>query len=211
MEWLRLFPKDGFLPQDAQTLDIAAAECSSGLALGGCAELGEDVRHLEAGAHRLDALLEPVVGLPGLLEREHAEGDRDAGLERGQLQARGGLAGDEVEVGSVAADDAAESDDAGVAARLRERHRGDRQLERARDGHDRDRVAADAGRIELRERALEQLRGDGAVEAADDDPDRTPAALGAALEDAVPVGDAELARGVLDGPFLLLLRLRLRL
>jgi hypothetical protein len=22
IEWLRLFPKDGFLPQDAQTLDI---------------------------------------------------------------------------------------------------------------------------------------------------------------------------------------------
>ena len=25
IEWLRLFPKDGFLPQTAQTLDMAAA------------------------------------------------------------------------------------------------------------------------------------------------------------------------------------------
>src|ERR1044072_5945417 len=91
IEWLRLFPNDGFLPQDAQTLDTAADD-SSALALGGRAQLREDVRHLEAGAHRLGALLEPVVGLVGLLEREHAERDRDAGLECREPEARRGLA-----------------------------------------------------------------------------------------------------------------------
>jgi hypothetical protein len=97
----------------------------------------------------------------------------------------------------VALDHAAEGDDAGVASRLRERHRGDRQLERARDGHHRDRVACDAGFLELRERAFEQPRGDGAVEAADDDADGAAAALRPAFEHAVPLGHAEVARRVL--------------
>src|ERR1044072_8927213 len=112
IEWLRLVRKDGFLPQDAQTLDTAADD-SSGLALGGRAQLREDVRHLEPGAHRFGALLEPVVGPVGrvvLLERKHAERDRDARLERCELEAGRSLAGDEVEVRRVAADDAAERD-----------------------------------------------------------------------------------------------------
>ena len=163
----------------------------------GGAELREDVGHLEAGAHRLGALLEAVVRLLGLLEREHAEGDRHAGLERGELEARRGLAGDEVEVRRVAADHAAERDDAGVAARLRERHRRERQLERPRHRHDRDRVARDPGLLELRERAVEQPGRDGAVEAADDDPDRAARPLRLALEDAVAVRHGELALGVL--------------
>ena len=58
------------------------------LALRGGAELREDVRHLEAGADGFGALLEPVVRLLGLLEREHAEGDRNAGLERRELEPR---------------------------------------------------------------------------------------------------------------------------
>ena len=101
--------------------------------------------------------VDPVVGLLGLLEREHAEGDRHARLERGELEARRGLACDEVEVRRVAADHAAQGDDARVAAGLRERHRRDRQLERSRHGHDRDRVARDAGLLELRERASRSL------------------------------------------------------
>ena len=74
----------------------------------------------------------------------------------GELQPARGLAGDVVEVRRVAADDAAERDDAGEAARLRERHGGERQLERARHGHHGDRVACDAAGLELRERRLEQ-------------------------------------------------------
>src|SRR5215213_101118 len=196
IEWLRLFPNDGFLPQDAQTLDTAADD-SSGLALRSCAQLGEDVGHLEPGANRLGPLLEPVVRLVCLLEREDAERDRDARLERRQLEPGRGLAGDEVEVRRVAADDAAEGDDAGVTARLRERHRRDRKLERARDRHDRDRVPGDAEGLELRERPLEQPAGDVAVEAADDDPDSAPAALCAPFEDAVAVRHGEVAGGVL--------------
>ena len=67
------------------------------------AKLCEDVGHLEARAHGFGALLEPVVGLTRLLERQDAEGDGDAGLERRQLEAGGGLAGDVVEVRRVAA------------------------------------------------------------------------------------------------------------
>src|ERR671911_55925 len=152
---------------------------------------------LPARAYRLRALLEPVVGLVGLLERQHAEGDGDPRLERRELEAGRGLARDEVEVRRIAADDAAECDDARVAARLRQCHRRDRQLERAGDGHHRDRIARDARRVELSERSLEQLARDGAVEAADDDADGATPALGSPCEDAVPIGDAELAGGVL--------------
>ena len=107
------------------------------LALRCCSELREDVGHLEAGAHGFGALVQPVVRLLCLLEREQAEGDRNAGLERRKLEPRRGLAGDEVEVRRVAADHAAERDDARVAACLRQRHGRDRQLERARHRHDR--------------------------------------------------------------------------
>ena len=56
------------------------------LALGRCAELGEDVRHLEAGAHGLGALVQPVIGLLGAGEREHAESDRNTRLECRELE-----------------------------------------------------------------------------------------------------------------------------
>ena len=94
--------------------------------------------------------------LVGALEREDAERDRDARLDRGELEARGGLARDVVEVRRVAADHAAERDDAGEPPRLRERHRRERQLEGARDGHHGDRALLDAARVELVERGLEQ-------------------------------------------------------
>ena len=86
----------------------------------------------------------------------------------------------------VAADHAAERDDAGEPAGLRERHRSDRQLEGARHGHHGDRVGPDAARAELVEGGLEQPAGDVAVEAADDDPDGTSPPLGLSLEDGIP-------------------------
>ena len=58
---------------------------------------------------------------------------------------------------------------------------------------------ADAGRLELLERALEQPRRDRAVEPRDDDADGAPAAVGVALEHRVAVRDLELAGGVLVG------------
>src|SRR5215207_240730 len=175
----------------------AGAPAGDELTLRRGAQLREHVRHLEPGAYRLRALLEPVVRLVGLLERQHAEGDGDPRFERRKLEAGRGLARDEVEVRRIAADDAAECDDARVAARLRQRHRRYRQLERAGDGHHRDRIARDARRVELSERSLEQLARDSAVESADDDADGAAPALRLPGEDAVAVGDAELAGGVL--------------
>ena len=90
----------------------------------------EDVGHLERAPDRLGALLDPRLGLLDPVEREDAEGDRDAGLERGELEPARGLARDVVEVRRVAADDAAERDDAGEAAGLRERRGGEGELER---------------------------------------------------------------------------------
>ncbi len=97
----------------------------------------------------------------------------------------------------VAADHAAERDDAREAPRLREGHRRERQLERAGDGHHRDRAGVDAAGLELLERRVEQASGDLAVEPADDDPDRAAPAARLAFEDGVAGRDLELARGVL--------------
>ena len=80
----------------------------------------------------------------------------NAGLDRRELEPAGRLAGHVVEVRRLAADDAPERDDAGVAAGLGERHRRERQLERAGHGNDRDRVALDSRGIELLERPFEQ-------------------------------------------------------
>ena len=116
-----------------------------------------------------------------------------AGLDRGELQAARGLARDVVEVRRLAAHDRAERDDAGVAARLRERHRRERQLERARNRHDRDGVTADPGRSSASS-AGRAAPGDLAVEARDDDGDRAPVAARLALEHGVAVGDVQVAR-----------------
>ena len=118
--------------------------------------MGEEVGHLERGADRLGAL---VGAGHRLLERVHgedAERDRDAGLERRELEPRGGFAGDVLEVGGLAADDAAERDDRRVAARLRQRHRPEGELERAGHRHDGDALVRDARPRELGERRLQQ-------------------------------------------------------
>jgi hypothetical protein len=84
MEWLRLWPNEGFFPQIAQILDTAAESSSrrslvdadhgrlcrlcrcgrlSGCASGCGAKLREDVGHLEGGAGRFGALVETLAGL----------------------------------------------------------------------------------------------------------------------------------------------------
>ena len=105
------------------------------------------------------------------VKREHTERDRNPGLQRSELQAARRLAGDVVEVRRVTADHAAESDDAGKPACLRQRHGSERQLEGPGNLNDRDGVPGNARELELAERALEQPVRDLAVEAADDDRD----------------------------------------
>src|SRR5439155_10889016 len=123
-----------------------------------------------------------------------------AGLDRGELEAAGGLPRDEVEVRGLAADHTPERDDAYVPARLRQRHRGERELEGARYGHDDDRLARDAGLFERREGAVEELGRDLGVEPRDDEADGPTASDRAALEELVAVRDPEVAAGVLlDG------------
>src|SRR5207237_2174753 len=85
-----------------------------------CSQLGEQVGHLEGAPDGLGALLDPRFGLLHRLAREDTEGHGDSGLERSELQTARGLPGDEVEVRRLAADHASESDDAAVAAGLRE-------------------------------------------------------------------------------------------
>ena len=110
MEWLRLCPNAGPLPQIAQTFDIGE-QCSdarerratAGLAADAGAEAREDVGHLERRAGRVGALVapSPAGAGEGLLPRlagEHAEGDGDARLERRQLEAARRLRGDVLEM-----------------------------------------------------------------------------------------------------------------
>src|ERR1700674_5322494 len=171
IEWLRLFPTPGPLPQTAQTFDMASSSVAKAsaatfdepvLAGGrGCGtELREQVRHLEARADSLGALVDARLGLLDGVRREEAEGDGNAGLERRELQPRRRLAGDKVEMGRLAADHAAERDDARVPAGLREGHRRQRELERAGHRHDRDRLPFDPGPLELLARRRQQPRSD---------------------------------------------------
>src|SRR5581483_10670656 len=100
IEWLRLCPKDGFLPQIAQTFDIRRPSLAG--AHGAGANLGEQVGHLERGPGGLGALADPGLGLLAILDGQEPERHGDAGLDRRELQAARGLAGDEVEVWRLA-------------------------------------------------------------------------------------------------------------
>src|SRR5215213_3164005 len=91
IEWLRLFPKDGFFPQTAQTLAMARASVAErrvplSLADRGLAELGEQVGHLEGGANGLGALADSRLGLLDGVRREDTERNGDSRLERSQLE-----------------------------------------------------------------------------------------------------------------------------
>src|SRR5918994_6856744 len=80
----------------------------------------ENVGHLEPRAGRVGALVAPFPagtgkGLLPRLAGQHPEGDRDARLERRQLEAARRLRRDVLEMRRLAADHAAERDYAGVA------------------------------------------------------------------------------------------------
>src|SRR3954453_15922845 len=151
IEWLRLWPNDGFFPQIAQTLDTAAggAEAGGHPAPRRRSERGEDLTHLERRPHGYGAFVEPDLRLLLVLDRQHAERDRDSGLEAGKLKPARRLARDVLEVRGLPANERAEGDDGGIAARLRQGHRGQRQLERAGQRGDRHGLAPDARPLEL--------------------------------------------------------------
>src|SRR5438132_3088470 len=207
IEWLRWFPKPGFFPQIAHTLDIAAEQCtgvnaaprsltSDGRASASAgrrsAEVREDVRHLERGPNGFRSLLDPIVRLLDAVEREHAERDRDPRLECGELESARGFPCDVVEMGSDTPDDAPQSHDAREATRLGERGGCERELERARNDHDRDRLAPYAGGLELVERARQQTGRHGPVETCDHEADGPVRAVRGAFENGIPVGNLEL-------------------
>ncbi len=75
IEWLRLFPKPGFFPQMAHTLDMRPSSVPVSIvsAGGGGAQVREHVCHLERTAHGLGALFDPGVRLLDAIEREDAE------------------------------------------------------------------------------------------------------------------------------------------
>src|SRR5712691_12155797 len=89
IEWLRLWPNEGFFPQMAQIFDMGRGSVP-GLRLSlrgsGGAELREQVGHLERAADGLGALVDARLGLLGRVAGQDAERDRDAGLERRQLE-----------------------------------------------------------------------------------------------------------------------------
>ena len=93
---------------------------------------------------------------------QDAESHRDAAFERDLLQSARGLAGDEVEMGRLAADHSAQGDD-GVIAAVGEPFRGQRQLERTGNVEHLDPFGAGFG--ERFPRAFQQLFGDRRVEA----------------------------------------------
>src|SRR2546421_5710769 len=112
------------LPADTADLrhrrrSVAESPGESALRGGVCrlAQLRKCVGHLERAVHGFRALVDPRLRLLDVLDREDAEADRHARLERCELEPARGLACDVVEVRGLAADDAAECDDAGVAAR----------------------------------------------------------------------------------------------
>ena len=98
----------------------------------------------------------------------------------------------------LAADDRAERDDAGVAARLRERHRGERSSNAPGTGTTVTASGRDPGLLERLDRPGEHPVRQAAVEAGDDDRDRAPVAGRRALEHGVAVRDVDLAADVLD-------------
>ena len=116
----------------------------------------------------------------------------------GQLQAGRALGRDVLEVRRLAAHDRAQRDDAGVPARLGERHGGQGQLEGAGNRHDGDRVLGHTGSRERLEGTVQQAVGDAAVEARDDHGHRAPVAERRALDQRIAVGDVDLASHVLD-------------
>src|SRR6267142_3137577 len=97
IEWERWLPNAGCFPQTAQTFDMTRGSVAE-LLLGAGPEPGKEVGHLERRADGVGRLRDPSLGLSHCVDRQDAEGNRDAGLDRGQLKARGALLRDVVEM-----------------------------------------------------------------------------------------------------------------
>src|SRR5580700_2958885 len=144
--------------------------------------------HLERGLHRLPALVTGAGGgaLQRLLERfhrEHAEGNRYAGLEARQLQAARAFTGHIVKVRRVAADHTPERHERVITTAGGQLAGRDRQLERARYAHHRQ-VRGRAAVLEPRAGgALEQTRHDEIVETRRDDRDFAAARVNLAFDE----------------------------
>ena len=138
---------------------------------GGLLNLPDEVGHLDGGHGGLEAFvagLQPgaVDGLFQVLDGQDAEGNRDAGFERGGGDALGGLGGNVFEVRRLAANDRAEAQHRVILSRLGEMLRGDRDLKRAGNPGDGDRLRTGAGAVQAVERPLQQPFRDEGVEPA---------------------------------------------
>src|ERR1041384_7039407 len=108
IEWLLLCPNAGAFPQIAQTFDMSTAEYSERSCARSRTQAREQVGHLERRESRFRALVSlrasrPFLRLLTAVAGENAEGDGNPGLEPGELEPAGGLAGDVLEVRRVAA------------------------------------------------------------------------------------------------------------
>lgn len=152
---------------------------------GGERGFGAAIAHLASGA--LDRLLEGVAG-------EDPEDDGDAGAAADLGDPPGRFAGDVIEMGGVAAEDAAEADDGVGGAASGDATRRGGEFEGAGDPDDVDRLRGDPVPPERIEAAFEKGLRDVLVEAADDDGE-APAATGVlSLKDAgtfFPAGHGE--------------------
>ena len=110
------------------------------------------------GAGALDRLLDRV-------RRQHAEGDRNAGIVRDTREPAGAFARDVVEMRRRTLDHRAERNDRIVAAWLRQLARDERQVERTGRAHDLDLLVARAVALEHVDRAAHQLIDDEVIEA----------------------------------------------
>ena len=84
IEWLRLFPNEGFFPQTVQIFDMSGREVylrSSGPR----PHVREEIGHLERRACGLGTAVDPRLRLLPRLARDETERYGDAGLDRCQL------------------------------------------------------------------------------------------------------------------------------
>src|SRR3990172_2655172 len=130
------------------------------------------IRHLYGGDGRISAFIAgfgpgPLDGLLQVVGCDHAEDDRDAGVESHVSNALGDLRGDIIEVGGSAANHGPEADDPRIPAGGRHLLGDERYLERAGHPRDLDVLIPNAVPVQGVQRPVQQLVGDEIVEARD--------------------------------------------